>query len=71
MSYLVVITFDVPESAAKVRHTLSSVQGTGHLSLDDSAVVVKDEDGKVHIKDKVDRGVKMGALGGSAVGLLI
>jgi uncharacterized membrane protein len=71
MSYLVVITFDDPESAGKVRHTLSSIQDTGHLSLNDSAVVVKDEDGKVHLKDEVDRGVKVGALGGSAVGLLI
>jgi hypothetical protein len=40
MSYLVVITFDDPKSAGKVRHTLSSVQDTGHLNLDDSAVIV-------------------------------
>ncbi len=71
MSYLVVIAFDDPEEAGKVRHTLSSIQETGHLSLDDTAVVVKDEDGKVHLKNEVDRGVKVGALGGSAIGLLI
>jgi uncharacterized membrane protein len=71
MSHLVVIAFDDPEEAGKVRHTLSSVQQTGHLSLNDSAVVVKDEDGKVHLKDEIDRGVKVGAVGGSVIGLLI
>ena len=71
MSYLVVIAFDDPEEADKVRKTLSSIEQTGHLNLDDSAIVVKDEDGKVHLKNEVDRGVKIGALGGSALGLLI
>ena len=71
MSYLVVVTFDDPEEAGKVRHTLSSIEHTGHLSLDDSAIVVKDEDGEVHLKNEVDRGVKIGAVGGSMLGLLI
>ena len=71
MSYLIVVTFDDPDEAGKVRHTLSSVQDTGYLSLDDSAIVVKDEEGKVHLKNEVDRGVKVGAVGGSAIGLLI
>ena len=71
MSYLVAIAFDDPEEAGKVRHTLRSIQDTGHLSLNDSAVVVKDEDGKVHLKDEIDRGVKVGAVGGSVIGLLL
>lgn len=71
MSYLVVIAFDDPDEAGKVRQTLSSIEHTGHLSLDDSAIVIKDEDGKVHLKNEVDRGVKIGALGGSVLGLLI
>jgi uncharacterized membrane protein len=71
MSHLIVITFDNPEEAGKVRKTLRSVQTGGHLRLDDSAVVTKDADGKFHVKNEVDRGVKIGALGGGFLGVLI
>ncbi len=71
MAHLLVITFDDAEEAGKVRETLRSVQKGGYLNLDDSAVVVKDEGGRIHIRDELDRGVKVGALGGGFLGLLI
>ena len=71
MSNLVVIVFDDIEEAGKVKHALKSIESGGYISFDDSAIVTKDEEGKVHIHDEIDRGVVVGALGGSTVGLLI
>ena len=71
MSYLIAVTFDNEEEANQVRETLRKEQKGGYISLDDSAVVVRDAEGKYHVKDELDRGVKAGAIGGSLLGLLI
>ncbi len=71
MTDLVVVVFEDEEEAGKVRNTLKSVEKQGMLSLDDSAVVTKDEDGQVHVKNELDRGVKVGLAGGGLIGLFI
>jgi uncharacterized membrane protein len=71
MSCIVVIAFDDEEEAGKVRESLRKVEKDDYLSLDDSAVIVKDKDGKIHVKDEVDRGVKIGALSGGLVGKMV
>ena len=71
MSNISVMTFDDMETAGKVRSTLKGLERAHRLSLDDSAVVVKDENGKVHVKNQMDRGVKIGAVGGGVIGLLL
>jgi len=71
MSNLIVLTFDDPDEAEKVRETIRSGQKHDLIKLDDSAIVVKDEDGQVHIKNEMDRGVKVGIAGGGLLGLWI
>jgi uncharacterized membrane protein len=71
MSNLIVITFDDPNEAEKVRDTIRSAQKHDLIKLDDSAIVVKDEDGQVHVKNELDRGVKVGIAGGGLLGLWI
>ncbi len=71
MSYLIVTIYDDIEEAAKVRQAISKQQKSGYISLDDSAVVIKEADGKVHVKNEMDRGMEVGMLGGGLLGLLI
>ena len=71
MSNLVVLTFEDTEQAGQVFLALRKVQGAGNLKIDDAAVVVKLETGKVEIKNQLDTGVKKGAIGGGVLGLLL
>jgi uncharacterized membrane protein len=71
MSNLIVMTFNTLDEASKVRQTLRELEGAGRMSLDDAAVIRKDANGKLEVDDEVDRGVKIGALGGGLLGLVL
>jgi uncharacterized membrane protein len=71
VSNIIVITFDNEGEAKEVREALKEIQHGGYISLDDSAIVVRDQEGKYHVHNELDRGVKVGALGGGFLGLLL
>lgn len=71
MSDLIVVTFAERETAAGVRQTLRELERAGRLSIDDAAVLEKDADGKLTVANEIDRGVKLGALGGGVLGVLL
>lgn len=71
MSHILVITFEDEEQAPRVLQSLKGLEHERLLNLKDAAVIVKDVEGKVHIKNMVESGVKVGAVTGGALGLLI
>jgi len=70
MSDLVVLAFDTETGAAEMRDDLLRLQKQKIIELDDAAVVVRKQDGKVKVKQATSL-VGEGALGGAFWGLLI
>jgi uncharacterized membrane protein len=71
MANLIVLTFDDTEQAVQAFETLKKVQSGGYLKMNDAAVIVKDETGKVDVKNQVSSGTLGGAIGGGLLGMLI
>jgi uncharacterized membrane protein len=71
MANLIVITFGNVKEAEQVRDRLSQLEDQHTVTLDDSAIIVKDQDGKVHITNEMDRGSQVVLLGGPIGGLLV
>ena len=68
MSQLAVITFDDEESAGKAMANLRQVEKAGALKINDTAVIVKDKQGKVHTKNEVSSASETGAVVGGIIG---
>jgi uncharacterized membrane protein len=71
MSNILVITFEDEDQAVSVLKSLKNLEHQNLLNLNDAAVIVKDAEGKVEIKNMTESGVKIGAVGGGALGLMI
>ena len=56
MSSLVVISFDSSDEAEKVLDSLKGQTKYNNISFEDTAVVSKALDGKVHVKNNVSHG---------------
>jgi len=70
VSELIVLAFDDVTGAFDVRDRLIELQKQQLVTLDDAAVVVRNEDGKVDVKQAKSL-VGAGALGGAFWGMLI
>jgi uncharacterized membrane protein len=71
MSNLVVLTFNDTEQAGQVFEAVKQAQSNGQVNVEDAAVIVKDESGKVHLKNQLDKAIAIGAVGGGILGLMI
>jgi uncharacterized membrane protein len=67
---LIVVAFDNETGAEQMRDALVGMQKRHLLTLEDAAVVVRKQDGKVKVKQAVNL-VGTGAVGGSFWGMLI
>lgn len=73
MSELIVVGFDNELKADEVLHKLGQMQKEHLVDLDDAVVVIKNEKGKVKVKqsyDLVTSGALSGGFWGSLIGLL-
>lgn len=68
---LIVLAFDTMDEAEKVHDALVRGKKEGVLQIDDAAVVVKDEHGKIHVKNQISRGSWVATGVGGLLGLLI
>jgi len=70
-SSLIVLAFDTMDEAEQVHEALVKGKKEGLVTIEDAAVVVKDAEGKVHVKNQVSRSTWAATGVGGALGLLI
>ena len=70
-SSLAVISFDSPDEAAEVLDNLKAQTKYGNISLDDTAIVSKDANGKVHVENNISQGTMKASGVGALLGLLL
>ena len=68
---LVVMTFDNEIDAGNVMRSLRSLEKSGQMSIEDTAVLVKDQSGKLRVDNEVSGSVETGAVVGGSLGLLL
>jgi uncharacterized membrane protein len=68
---LIVLKFDTDAEAESARQSFLLLRKEGRLEVEDTAVVKKDDDGKLHVNNQVARGTWTVAGAGGLLGLLL
>lgn len=71
MAELLVVTFDNMQDASSLLGNIKDLRKDSQIELNDAAVIIKDTDGNVKVKNMADTGVKVGAFGGGLLGIII
>ena len=71
MSDILVIAFRHPDAAQQVAAQFQGLEAQHALRLIDARVVVKDKEGRLHVKDVAGHPMAMGALVGGLLGALL
>ena len=71
MSTLVAITFAGEDDARAALGSIRSLEHEGKLGLEDTAVVSKDADGKITVKNELSSGTETGIAVGAILGSLL
>ena len=71
MSQLVVLGFDTEEQATGALKALRGLEHDGRISFEDTAVITRDADGKVHVKNEASGTTETGAVVGALLGGLL
>jgi uncharacterized membrane protein len=71
MSDLIVIMFDAEPDASAALATIRQAERAGGIKLTDTAVITKDQDGQVHVKNEISSDAESGAVIGAVLGLIL
>ena len=71
MSDLIAITFSTESDARAALGSIRALESEGRIALEDTAVVTKDPDGKVQVKNEAASGTETGAAVGAVLGSLL
>jgi uncharacterized membrane protein len=71
MSQLVVLGFDTETQALDALKSLRRLEHDGRISFEDTAVITRDPDGKIHVKNEASGTTEAGAVIGGIIGGLV
>lgn len=71
MSELIAITFDRAEDAKAALGSVRALEREGRIGLEDTAVVTRDADGKIQVRNEMASGTETGVAVGAVLGSLL